>query len=40
MIPLGSFNEEGLVLCELFLVWERDAVDSLKRIVGRITKEI
>lgn len=40
MIPLCSLREESLVLSQLLLIWERDTVDTLQRIVVRITKEV
>jgi hypothetical protein len=40
MISLRSLDKERFVLRKLLLVWKRDAVDSLERIIARITKEI
>ena len=40
MIALRSFLEERLVLLELSLVWERDTVHALERVVGRISQEV
>jgi hypothetical protein len=40
VISLCSFGKEHLVFCELLLVWERNAIDSLQGIIGSITKEI
>ena len=40
MIPPGSLSEESLVLRELLLVRERDAVNSLQGIVVLITEEV
>ena len=40
MIPPGGLSKEGLVFRELFLVGERDAVNSLEGIVILITEEV
>lgn len=40
MVSPGSFSEEGLVVCELLLVGERDTVNSLKGIIVLIAKEV
>ena len=40
VIALRSLLEERLVLLELGLVWERDAVYTLERVVGRVSQEV
>jgi hypothetical protein len=33
VVTFSCLNEESFVICELFLVWERNAVDALQRVV-------
>lgn len=40
VIALGRLGEESLVLYKLLLVGEGNAVNALKRVVGRVSKEI
>ena len=40
MVALGGFSEESLVFGQLLLVGEGDTVDTLQRIVLRITEEV
>ena len=40
MITFGSFSKEQLVFRHLLLVRERDSIDTLKRLVVRVAKEI
>jgi hypothetical protein len=40
MVTLGSFGKESLVLGKLLLIRERNTIDSLKRIVVRVTEEV
>lgn len=36
VIPLGGFGQHCLVFRQLLLVWERDTIYSLQRVVVRI----
>ena len=38
--PFGYLLQESFVLCELLLVRERDAVDTLEGIVVRVSEEV
>ena len=40
MITFGSFSKEQLVFRHLFFVWEGDSIDTLKRFVFSVAKEI
>ena len=40
VISLRSFFQELLVFGHLLLVWERNTVDTLKRVIVLITQEI
>jgi len=40
MITFGSFSKEQLVFRQLLFVWEGDSIDTLKRLVVRVAKEV
>lgn len=40
MIPTSSLLKELFVVPQLLLVWERNAVDTLQRVVVGIAKEV
>ena len=40
MVPSGSLREEDLVVGQLLLVRERDAIDALQRLLRGVPKEI
>ena len=40
MVTLSSLSQEGLVLRQLFLIREGDAVHSLQRVVVGIAEEV
>jgi hypothetical protein len=37
VVTFSCFSEEGSVIGELLLVWERDPVDALQRVVARVS---
>jgi hypothetical protein len=37
VVTFSCFGEEGSVIGELLLVWERDSVDALQRVVARVS---
>ena len=40
MISLGGFRKESFVLRKLLLILERDTVDTLQRVVLRVSEEV